>query len=148
MGTTSLYEIAEQFQLHGGKWLVIDEIHKYANWSKELKSIYDTFTELQLFVSGSSALEIYQGSHDLVRRSARYLMQGLSFREYLELTHQISLEPVHLEDVCHKHQSVADSILKKVDRKILPEFIDYLQFGFYPYFFELQDRDVYRMTLE
>jgi len=148
MGEASLYEIAEQFQLHGGKWLAIDEIHKYPSWSKELKSIYDTFIELQIFVSGSSALEIYQGSHDLVRRSARYLMQGLSFREYLELTHAVSLEPLFLEDICTGHQALSDSILKRLGKKILPEFTNYLKFGFYPYFFELQDKDVYRMTLE
>ncbi len=68
LGSTSLYEIAEQFQMLGGKWLAIDEIHKYSDWSKELKSIFDTFTDLELFISGSSALEIYKGTHDLSRR--------------------------------------------------------------------------------
>lgn len=91
LGNTSLYEIAKQFQIHGGKWLAIDEIHKYPEWSKELKSIYDTFVDLKLFVSGSSALQIYKGSHDLIRRSTSYTMHGISFREFLELMYHLEL---------------------------------------------------------
>ena len=57
VGSSSLYEIAETFASYGGKWIVFDEIHKYPKWSKELKSIYDTFEELEIIASGSSALE-------------------------------------------------------------------------------------------
>src|SRR5689334_14475579 len=57
MGFTSLYEVAEQFQAYGGELLAFDEIHKYPEWSKELKSIYDTFPNLKILASGSSALE-------------------------------------------------------------------------------------------
>ena len=35
-----------------------------------------------------------------------------------------------------------------MNKKILPEFIEYLKTGFYPYFFELQDPNIYTMTLE
>jgi len=151
LGSTTLYEIAEQFLMQGGKWLAIDEIHKYPNWSKELKSIYDTFTDLELFISGSSALEIYKGSHDLVRRSVRYLMQGLSFREYLELLHNIDLPTCTLEELCEHHLRLADTILQKlesVQQKILPQFHQYLKTGYYPYFFEIGDPDAYKITLE
>lgn len=151
LGTTSLYEIAEQFQMRGGKWLAIDEIHKYPEWSKELKSIYDTFPNLELFISGSSALEIYKGSHDLIRRSASYLMQGLSLREYLELLHGIELPTYPLEEICQNHQKIADSIIGTLHSKklkIIPEFCHYQKVGYYPYFFEIKDPDVYKMTLE
>lgn len=82
MGKTSLYEIAEDFNKVGGKLIAFDEIHKYPNWSRELKSIYDTFPKLQVIASGSSALEIHKGSHDLSRRALIRRMYGLSFREF------------------------------------------------------------------
>lgn len=151
LGNTSLYEIAETFQMHGGKWLAIDEIHKYPEWSSELKSIYDTFVDLKLYVSGSSALQIYKGSHDLIRRSTSYTMQGLSFREYLELMHGVELPSFTLEEVCQNHQKTADSIISilgKNSLKAIPEFNKYLKIGYYPYYFEINDVDAYKITLE
>ncbi len=151
MGSTSLYEVAEKFQMMGGKWIVFDEIHKYPNWSQELKSIYDTFEKLTIFASGSSALEIHQGSHDLTRRAAVYHMQGMSFREYLELAHNIEL-PAHLiEEICSTHEKLADTIIKKLSKKdlsIVSEFHRYLKVGYYPYFHDLKDEAIYKMMLE
>lgn len=150
LGTATLYEIAEQFHMLGGKWLAIDEIHKYPNWSKELKSIYDSF-DLDLFISGSSALEIYKGSHDLSRRTISYTMEGLSFREFLELTHGFELPYFPLSEICQDHQKIGDSILKVLSEKnlkVIPEFHRYLKVGYYPYFFEIQDPDAYKIVLE
>lgn len=147
----SLYEIAEQFDQFGGKWLAIDEIHKYPNWSKELKSIYDTFPNLSLFVSGSSALEIYRGSHDLVRRAASYSMVGLSFREYLEIRTQTKFPSLSLQEICENHERLTEKLYEKMNDlslKVLPIFQDYLETGYYPYFFELQDKKTYQITLE
>ena len=151
LGNTSLYEIAEKFQMLGGKWLAIDEIHKYPDWSNELKSIYDTFVDLKLYVSGSSALQIYKGSHDLIRRSTSYTMQGSSFREYLELMHGLQLPSCTLEEVCQNHKKFADTIiniLEKNNLKVIPEFNKYLKVGYYPYYFEINDADAYKITLE
>ena len=151
LGTTSLYAIAEKFQMLGGKWLAIDEIHKYSEWSKELKSIYDTFVDLEIFISGSSALEIYKGTHDLSRRCAIYSMQGLSFREYLELEHGFEFSSFSLEEVIANHQTIGDSILDELNNqklKIIPEFHRYLKIGYYPYFFEINDVDAYKIVLE
>jgi len=87
----SLYEIAEEFVNYGGELLCLDEIHKYPDWSRELKSIHDSFPGLKLMVSGSSALEIHKGTHDLSRRAVVYQMTGLSFREFIELKHHLEL---------------------------------------------------------
>ena len=148
IGSTSLYEIAEQFEIMGGKWIVFDEIHKYPKWSQELKSIYDTFPNLKILASGSSALEIHKGSHDLSRRAAIYPMQGMSFREYLELTHQIDLPTYTLDEICSNHEKLADNTLKLVNKKIIPEFHRYLRNGYYPYYYEINDETIYKMTLE
>ena len=151
LGSASLYEIAEKFQLYGGKWLAIDEIHKYPNWSQELKSIYDTFVDLELFISGSSALQIYKGSHDLSRRSVSYTMRGLSFREYLELEHGIVLSSYTLEEICQNHKKIAASLLMQLEEKklkMIPAFNHYLKVGYYPFFFEIKDLDTYKIVLE
>lgn len=151
MGTTSLYEIAEQFHISGGQFVVFDEIHKYPNWSQELKSIYDTFSKLKILASGSSALLIYKGSHDLSRRTLVYRMQGMSFREYLELNHQLELSSYTLKDICDKHEILADIIIKELSQKslhIIPEFHRYLKIGYYPYFHEINDEETYKITLE
>lgn len=151
VGSASLYEIAEQFHSMGGKFLALDEIHKYPNWSQELKSLYDTFPSLTIFASGSSALQMHQGSHDLARRAIKYQMFGLSFREYLELRFNIVLSTCTLGDLLQHHDRRASSILEVFEamgQKILPLFFHYLKCGYYPYFFELPNEEFYFVTLE
>ena len=146
----SLYEIAEQFNLVGGKYLAIDEIHKYNEWSKELKSIYDTFPELTVVVSGSSAMEVHKGSHDLTRRAVVYNINIFSFREYLSLILQYSLPKYSLETILKTHEKIASETVLKIlankDLKIIFEFNQYLQTGNLPYFIE-HDQESYYMTL-
>lgn len=151
VSSNSLYEIAEKFQMLGGKWIVFDEIHKVPNWSQELKSIYDTFPDLTVFGSGSSALEIHRGSHDLSRRAIVYHMQGMSFREYLELRYGIVLPSFDLKEICENHLRIAPQIIQELGKselKIIPEFQRYLKVGYYPYFSEIKDESLYSLTLE
>lgn len=151
VASTTLYEIAEKFVMLGGKWIAFDEIHKYPNWSKELKSIYDTFPKLQVLASGSSALEIYKGSHDLSRRAVKYQMPGMSFREYLELTFKLTLQTYSLEEICDQHERLTSKIneeLSQKDLKIIPLFHQYLKIGYYPFFYEIKNEALYKITLE
>lgn len=151
MGLASLYEVANQFQAYGGELLAIDEIHKYPDWSKELKSIYDTFPNLKILASGSSALEIHRGTHDLTRRAIVYYLPGLSFREYLELTQNIELSSYSLAEICAEHEKLARKIVSVLDHlgvKVLPLFRKYLEVGYFPYFFEFKDETLYLLTLE
>lgn len=147
----SLYEIAEEFCQQGGKLIAFDEIHKYDNWSMELKSIYDTYPELCVLASGSSALEIHKGSHDLTRRAAIYKLQGLSFREYIEINLSIQLPFFSMETIFQSHESIANDIVMQIHKKgqkVLALFQDYLQFGYYPYSVDVPDHNIYFMTLE
>ena len=151
VGELSMYEIAEQFEMMGGKLLCFDEIHKYANWSQELKSIYDTFDKLQIIASGSSALEINKGSHDLSRRAHILKMHGMSFKEYLELTLDIKLPTPTLEEILTNHEDIAFEIVTKLeqqDKKIIPLFKRYSKVGYYPYFLSVNDDEVFFDMLE
>ena len=122
-----LVELADRFVKMGGKHLFVDEIHKYDGWSRELKQIYDGYDDLQLIISGSSILDIYKGMADLSRRIPIYEMQGLSFREYLRLFHQIEVPAYSMEDILN-HKVV----LPGIDHP-LPLFQDYLRRGYYPF---------------
>jgi predicted AAA+ superfamily ATPase len=106
---------------------------------------------LTILASGSSALEIHEGSHDLSRRSLVYQMQGMSFREYLELAHQIELSTYTIEETYTHHERLASIVIQKlaeIGKNIIPEFHRYLQFGYYPYFYELKNEALYKITLE
>lgn len=122
-----LLDLAEQFVKMGGKYLFIDEIHRYANWSKEVKLIYDYLPHLQVVFTGSSMLDIYRGSDDLSRRVQLYTLHGMSFREYLNLRYHLQLQPLSLDDVLH-HNVAFDG----VDYP-LAAFKDYLNNGYYPF---------------
>jgi predicted AAA+ superfamily ATPase len=123
----SLLELAEEFSKNRGKYLFIDEIHKYAGWSQALKSIYDYCPQLKVVFTGSSVLDILKGSADLSRRALMFKMQGLSFREYLYLFHHIEVEKYSLQDIL-EHKTDKFPV-----RHPLPLFKDYLQRGYYPF---------------
>jgi len=147
----SLYEIAEEFYNLGGKMICFDEIHKYAGWSGELKSIYDILQELTILASGSSAMEILKGSHDLSRRAIVYPMVGFSFREYIDFAAGIKTKPLVLKSILKNHEKISYDIIAAVEskkKKILALFKDYLQFGYFPYFMEFDDISLYYITLE
>jgi uncharacterized protein len=88
-GENRLLDLADNFYKNAGEYLFIDEIHKYTDWSRELKNIYDSFPTLKVVFTGSSVLDILKGSADLSRRAIIYKLQGLSFREYLKLFHNM-----------------------------------------------------------
>lgn len=123
----TLLDLAEAFARTGGKHLFIDEIHKYKGWSRELKLIYDYHSELQVFFTGSSVLDISKGVADLSRRVLTYEMQGLSYREYLCLFHQVELPSYSLEQILAQQVELPQDFLP------LQHFADYLSRGYYPF---------------
>ncbi len=141
-----LTDLADIFVKQGGKYLFIDEIHKYKDWSKELKLIYDYHSDLKVVFTGSSVLDIKKGVSDLSRRSVMYHMQGLSFREYLQVFHNISSNIYSLEEVLDQKVKIEGLAHP------LPMFQDYLRQGYYPFAkegdFEIRLRQIINQTLE
>ena len=141
----TLVDLADAFARTGGKYLIIDEIHKYKGWSRELKLIYDYHSELHVVFTGSSILDIYKGVSDLSRRVLTYEMQGLSYREYLSLFHQIELPVYSLQQILNQEVELSQGFLP------LQHFSDYLQRGYYPFRdnnFERYIMNVVNTTLE
>lgn len=142
----SLIELTDEFIKDGGNHLYIDEIHKYQGWSRELKQIYDTHPSLKVTFTGSSVLDIKKGEADLSRRALMYTMQGLSFREYLQLFHRIQSPKFSLDDIIAHQVNIPG-----VDHP-LPLFRDYLKRGYYPFAiegdFEIRLLQVVNQTIE
>ena len=125
--THTLIDVADKFYKEGGKHLIIDEVHKAFNWSVQLKQIIDSYPNMQIIFTGSSVLDIYRGVADLTRRAPIYEMQGLSFREYLVLYHDIQTPTWNLDDLINHRVT-----LTNVEHP-LPLFNDYLKRGYYPF---------------
>lgn len=142
----TLAETVDEFVKEGGEQIFIDEIHKYENWSRELKQIYDSHTDLIVGFTGSSVLDIYKGFSDLSRRAPIFMMQGLSFREYLWLRHAIEVPVYTLNEILENKARLDAS------RHPLPLFNDYLLKGYYPFSddsnYEIRLRQVINQTME
>ncbi len=138
-----LIEMADKFYKNGGKYLFLDEVHKYPNWSREIKLIYDNYPEIKLVFTSSSILNINMGEADLSRRAISYTMTNLSLREFIDLDSGIKLNRYSLNDILTNHQEIALDINKKI--KPIKEFSDYVKYGAYPYFKE--DKSEYHAKL-
>ena len=139
-----LVYFAEDYYAHGGKYLFLDEIHKYSNWSQELKNIYDNLPELKVIFTSSSALDIHRGQFDLSRRALVYKLAGLSFREYINFVYGLSLAPLTLEEVLHV--SIEKIYEFSEVEKPLKLFSIYLKTGYYPFFAEYKESYFLRLT--
>lgn len=129
-----LYDLAKQFTQFGGTYLLLDEVHKYPNWSREIKLIYDNFPELNIIFTSSSMLEIYKAESDLSRRAVSYSLKELSFREFLLFETEQEYKAYSFLDILENHHQIASELLNKI--RPLPLFDKYLKIGAYPYFKE------------
>ncbi len=144
--THTLIDTVDEFVKDGGEQIFIDEIHKYENWSRELKLIYDSHPDLKVGFTGSSILDITKGVSDLSRRALIFTMQGLSFREYLALFHNITA-PIYSINEILEQKAKLDAVSHP-----LPFFKDYLKNGYYPFAnegnYEMRLRQVINQTME
>ena len=139
----TLIEFAEAFYKDGGKVLLLDEVHKYPGWSREIKNVYDSYPKLKLIFTSSSILQIFKGYADLSRRAVTYDLFGLSFREYLEISGILKIPSLSLPEILNKHIIWESKISNQI--RPLKHFKKYLQYGYYPYFIE--NIDVYYQKL-
>jgi len=138
-----LIELADKFSKNGGRFLFLDEVHKYPNWSREIKLIYDNYPNIKVVFTSSSILNINMGEADLSRRAISYELNNLSLREYIELNSGIKINPVSLNEILTNHTDITFEINKKI--KPIFEFNNYVKYGVYPFFIE--DIELYHEKL-
>jgi predicted AAA+ superfamily ATPase len=138
-----LIDLAREFQAKGGKMMYLDEVHKYPqeNWAQEIKNIYDLLPDMKIAFTGSSILKIRNEQADLSRRALVYDLQGLSLREYIDLTEGASLPVFSFEDIISHHTELANQIVHDYRVRPLQFFQTYLREGYFPFF--LENRDIY-----
>ena len=129
-----LVDFIKAFRLKGGKYLYIDEVHKYPGWAREIKNVHDLYKDIQITFTGSSIIDILKQDVDLSRRAVIYELPGLSFREFLLLSGIKQIEVVSISDVVKNHRQISTELTK--DFKPLKFFEDYLTYGYYPFFLE------------
>lgn len=129
-----LVEYAETFYEMGYRCMILDEVHKYADWSIELKNIYDFYPDMKLLVTASSALNIATGAADLSRRADVYTMRGLNFREYMVLEHGIQLQAYSFTELLANYDEIYVNYF--VNHDIKRRFNKYLHSGYYPFYKE------------
>lgn len=132
--THRLVEVFDELYHLGYRHFYIDQVHRYAHWSIDLKQIYDDYDTVHLITTGSSILDITKGKADLSRRAVVYYLQGLSFREYLFLAKDVYIAPIKLEDILEHHQELTSEFLDLFSWET--DFKNYLTHGYYPFFLE------------
>jgi uncharacterized protein len=130
----TLLDLAKQHVQYGGTHLFVDEIHKYQNWSQELKNIRDKIKTLKVVATGSSILDIQKGNADLSRRSVVYNLHGLSFREFVNIELKLNLPILSFTDIIKKHETIVPQLLEQF--KPLQHFSNYLKYGYFPFYLE------------
>ncbi len=132
--TYRLVELIDTLYAKGYRYFFLDEVHRYKNWSKDLKNSYDNYHDIKIVTTGSSILEVNKGQADLSRRAVTYYLPGLSFREFLELAHQQKFSQINLFDITQKHHEISADYHDRAS--IDTTFNEYLQYGYYPFFKE------------
>ncbi len=132
-----IFSFADEFYKRGGKVLVLDQIHKYVEWSKELRQCYDELPNLKIIFTSSPVLRILEGNDDLKDIARIYHLEGLSFREFLNFRTKENFPKISLDDILKRHKEIVPDIIEKV--RPLAFFPEYLKSGYYPYFINNQE---------
>lgn len=128
-------DFAADFYNRGGEVLLIDQVFKQPDWSRELRMCYDNCPGLKIVFTGSSVMRLKDENPELNGIVNSYNLRGFSFREFLNLLTGSSLPVYSLDDILEHHVDIATNIIGECSD--VPEyFLSYLHHGFYPFFLE------------
>ena len=142
--TRSIVDLADSFRKLGGHTLLLDQVYKYTDWSKELRYCYDHFPELHIVFAGSPVMRLKEENPELHGLVQVYSLEGFSFREYLNYTTGENFQKHSLDEIVKNHCEIAHEVTSRI--RPLAYFDDYLHHGFYPYF--LAEQNVYMAMLK
>ena len=128
-------DFAADFYNRGGEVLLIDQVFKQPDWSRELRMCYDNCPGLKIVFTGSSVMRLKDENPELNGIVNSYNLRGFSFREFLNLLTGSSLPVYSFDDILEHHVDIATNIIGECSD--VPEyFLSYLHHGFYPFFLE------------
>lgn len=130
-------DFAGEFYKNGGRVLLIDQVFKQPDWSKELRRCYDNYPSLKIVFTGSSVMRLKKENPELNGIVKSYNLRGFSFREFLNLQTGNNFPSYTLDEIIAGHEHIVKLILPKVSPTRY--FLDYLHHGFYPFYQEHQN---------
>ena len=130
----TLLELVSAFSKKGGRYLFLDQLFKYPNWSRELKRCYNKYKDLHIVFCATPVMPIDEDNPDLKDIVVTYNLRGFSFREYLNLQTGLKLHSYTLEEILQRHASISREICERV--RPLNFFKAYLNHGYYPSYLE------------
>lgn len=130
----TLLELAGAFAKTGGKYLFLDQLFKYPNWSRELKRCYSKYRDLHIVFCATPVMPIDEDNNDIKGIVKTYNLRGFSFREYLNIQTGLKLRSYTLEEIIQRHASISREICERV--RPLDYFRNYLDHGYYPSYLE------------
>lgn len=99
--------------------IFLDEIQKISDWENKIKTYYDLYPNVKFFISGSASVGLRRRSKEsLAGRVLDFLLQPLSFEEFLEMNNRDSKK-------IKEHPNLWK-------REVLPLFYRYLKYGMFP----------------
>lgn len=129
-----IFDFAGDFYKNGGRVLLIDQVFKEPNWSKQLRECYDKYPQLKIVFTGSSVMRLKEENPELNGIVKSYNLRGFSFREFLNLQTNNTFPPYSLTEILENHEQIIKKILPLVSPNKF--FMEYIHHGFYPFFQE------------
>ena len=128
-----LFGLAKDLSDRGVKLLLLDEVHSYPGFEKELKKIYDFLQGINVVLTSSSALSLQESSYDLSRRVRIMRVPPFSFREFVFFEKDDLLPSITFENLIGQ-KDAKEIYGKTMHAEIL--FDDYLRGRNYPFTME------------
>ena len=126
------YEELMEKDLRKGRYmLLLDELQKLSNWEDQIKTIYDTFKNIKIIISGSESLFIKKKSKEtLAGRIFEFKVNPLSFREFLSFKN-VEFKPIGLHE-----------------RKLIKLFNEFLLTQGFPELVDIKDKDIIKKYIK
>lgn len=129
----TIYSFAKEFAENGGKTLLLDQIFKYPEWSKELRMCYEHIPDLKIVFTGSTVMKLGE-NEDLASIVDVYNLRGFSYREFLNILLGKDFKAYSLDEIIKNHSQIAKDVCIQINP--LEHFWPYIHHGYYPFFLE------------
>lgn len=129
----TITSFAGEFVERGGKTLLLDQVYKYPEWSKELRECYERYPQLKIVFAGSTMMKLNEDT-ELSSIVNVYNIRGFSYREFLNILFNKNFKPYGLDEIINNHHQIAEDIRSQI--RPLEHFWSYMHHGYYPFFLE------------
>lgn len=133
----TVFELFEEYKVEN---ILIDEIHKFPNWTIELKNIIDSFPNKKIIFSWSSSLDIISWTSSLERRVKVIQVFPLNFSEFVKMYYHIDIPTYSFEEIISNHKNISFELSNKINKRQIEH---YIKSWFYPYSFSFWENIFY-----